>query len=86
MNKKESDAAIAMILISAVVIVVTSIASRANRKRIAKREAQEELSRNIAHAHLTEMLDAINEDLDRKIGIAKKALLDDDFNQITKDF
>ena len=68
------------------VIGIASVVKHVVDKRNAKREAEEQLSRNIAYAHLTETLDAINEDLDLRIQKAKKHLTDYDFEEIIENF
>ena len=61
---------------------IASIVKYVADKRNAKREAEEQLSRNVAYAHLTETLEAITEDLDLRIQKARKHLTDYDFNEI----
>lgn len=85
MNKIQKQNLAAMIAGSIVVAGCTAIQYMSS-KRDTKRQIQNDLSRKIAFAHMTESIEAINEDLDRRIAIAKKALLDDEFYEITRNY
>jgi hypothetical protein len=72
-----------------IMFVGSVIASRGNRNKIErekKREAEAQLDRKIAFAYTLEQLEMVNEDLDHRIKIAKKAITDYDFNEIIEGF
>jgi hypothetical protein len=69
-----------------VTFAVFSIAGHVMAKRAKKRYAEEAFSRNAAFTHYMDQLDGVSDDLDRRIRIAKKNLLDNDFKQIIENF
>lgn len=84
-NRKKSNAN-ALLIASGTVVVISSAIAFALQKRQDKKEHEARLSHAVAIASFKEVSELFIEDLDRKIGIAKKALLDSDFNDIIEDF
>jgi DNA-binding IclR family transcriptional regulator len=86
-NNKEyvKTAAVQLIVVGSVLIVGSAI-GKIVLKRQEKREEERLLAHNVAFASFQEVAELFIEQLDDKIERAKKALLDDDFNQIIEDF
>lgn len=86
MTKKQKNGATAILITSAAVVVVSSAIDHVMKKRRDEKKRQELLTRNVAFANFKETAELLIDTLDKKIDIANKALLDDDFNQIIEDF
>ena len=85
-KKQKSDATNAILITSVAVVAVSSVISVVVRKRKDEKRKEELLTRNVAFASFKEVSELFIDTLDKKIEIAKKALLDDDFNQVIEDF
>jgi hypothetical protein len=68
------------------VIIASSIIAHVKAKRDEKPENEKLLAHRVAHASAMERMELVIEQLDLQIDIAKKAILDDEFNQIIQDF
>lgn len=86
MTKKQKNGANAILITSVTVVVVSSVIAHIQEKRQEEKRNQEILARKVANASFMEKSELLIDDLDRRIDIAKKALLDDNFNQIIEDF
>lgn len=83
-HKKSSTTA--FLITSGSVLVIGSAIAFALQKRQDKKDREARLSHAVAYASFKEVSELFIENLDQKIEIAKKALLDADFNDIIEDF
>lgn len=85
MHKDVKIKAAALLVVSAG-LAIASLVNHVKEKRDNEKRTEEVRNSDIAFTHYTDELDALTDELDRKIRIARQALSDDDFNQIIKDY